>query len=130
RNGNPPHRARMALALGRIGPHAAERAAIMAQLVSLVSDDDVKVRETAAFALGQIGDPAGADALIQLAGDANGEVAAEAVEALSKLKFPLARYASFADASRPEGVRVRAIRFLFRFRSDEANAVAANALGA
>ena len=132
RNANPPHRARMALALGRIGPHAAEQPAIVAQLVSLVSDDDVKVRETAAFALGQIGDLAGADALVQLAGDANGEVAAEAVEALSKLaaKIKLARYAPFADAARPEGVRVRAIRFLFRFRNDEASAIAMNALGA
>src|SRR5206468_4113149 len=68
--------------------------------------------------------------LAQLANDSNGEVAAEAVEALSKLKLPLERYAPFADASRREGVRVRAIRFLFRFRSDAANAIAINALGA
>jgi cyclophilin family peptidyl-prolyl cis-trans isomerase/HEAT repeat protein len=127
-NANPLHRERMALALGRVGPHAFERPVIVAQLVALAGDREPKVRETVAFALGQIGD--GADALVQLAGDANGEVAAEAVEALSKLKAPLARYAPFADASRPEGVRVRAIRFLFRFRSDEASAIAMNALGA
>ena len=97
---------------GRVGPAAFERQAIVAQLVALARDAEPKVRENVAFALGQIGD--GADALVQLAGDANGEVAAEAVEGLSKLKIPFARYAPFADASRPEGVRVRALRFLFQ----------------
>ena len=126
-NANALHRERMALALGRVGPAAFERQAIVAQLVALAGDAEPKVRENAAFALGQIGD--GADALVRLAGDANGEVAAEAVEGLSKLKLPLERYAPFADASRTEGVRVRALRFLFRFRSDEANAIAMNALG-
>ena len=132
RNPNPLHRQRIALALGRVGPHAFERPVIAAQLAGLAGDADPKVRETVAFALGQIGDAAGADALVRLAGDANGEVAGEAVEGLSKLapKIPLARYAPFADASRPEGVRVRALRFLFRFKSDEANAIAMNALGA
>src|SRR5438034_1034637 len=78
-NANPLHRARMALALGRVGPHAFERQAIVAQLVALAGDAEPKVRENVAFALGQIGE--GADALVRLAGDANGEVAAEAVEA-------------------------------------------------
>src|SRR5947209_8080743 len=128
RNPNALHRARMALALGRIGPHAFERAAVVGQLVALAGDAEPIVRTNVAFALGQIGE--GADTLVQLANDANGEVAAEAVEALSKLKVPLARYAALADASRPEGVRVRAIRFLFRLRSDDANAIAINALGA
>jgi cyclophilin family peptidyl-prolyl cis-trans isomerase/HEAT repeat protein len=139
---NPLHRARMALALGRIGPHTfidtngngardeGERQAGVAQLVTLVSDSDANVRATAAFALGQIGDPTSVDALLQFAADADGDVASEAVEALSKLaaKVPLARYAAFASAQTPEGIRARAIRFLFRFKSDEASAIAADAL--
>src|SRR5438132_999757 len=37
-NANPLHRARMALALGRVGPAAFERQAIVAQLVALAAD--------------------------------------------------------------------------------------------
>src|SRR5258708_3332952 len=139
---NPLHRARMALALGRIGPHTfvddnnngvkdeGEQQAGVAQLVTLVNDPDANVRATAAFALGQIGDATSIDALLQFAGDADGDVAGEAVEALSKLaaKVPLARYAPFASAQTPEGIRARAIRFLFRFKSDEASSIAADAL--
>jgi cyclophilin family peptidyl-prolyl cis-trans isomerase/HEAT repeat protein len=141
---NALHRARMALALGRIGPHTfidangngvrdeGERQAGVAELVTLVSDPDANVRATAAFALGQIGDPTSIDALLQFAGDPDGDVAGEAVEALSKLaaKVPLARYAAFASAQTPEGIRARTIRFLFRFKSDEASSIAADALAA
>ena len=139
---NSLHRARMALALGRIGPHtfvdtngngvrdAGERQAGVAQLVTLVSDSDASVRATAAFALGQIGDTSAIDVLFQFAADRDGDVAGEAVEALSKLaaQVPLARYASFTKAPVPEGVRARAIRFLFRFKSDDASAIAADLL--
>ncbi|HXH37660.1 MAG TPA: HEAT repeat domain-containing protein [Thermoanaerobaculia bacterium] len=139
---NALHRARMALALGRIGPQTfvdtngngvrdeGERQAGVAQLVTLVSDGDANVRATAAFALGQIADPTSVDALLRFAGDADGDVAGEAVEALSKLaaKVPLARYAAFAGTQTPEGIRARAIRFLFRFKTDEASAIAADAL--
>jgi cyclophilin family peptidyl-prolyl cis-trans isomerase/HEAT repeat protein len=139
---NPLHRARMALALGRIGPHTfvdtngngvrdeGERQAGVAQLVSLVRDTDANVRATAAFALGQIGDPASVDALLQFASDTDGGVAGEAVEALSKLAayVPLARYAALTGTQPAEGVRARAVRFLFRFKSDEASAIAADAL--
>lgn len=141
---NSLHRERMALALGRIGPHtfddangngvrdSGEKQAGVRELIYLTNDPEPKVRATAAFALGQIGDAFAADALVQFAGDANGEVAAEAIEALSKLaaKIPFARYAPFTTADKPEGVRVRAIRYLFRFRADEASAIAMNALGA
>ena len=141
-NPNALHRARMALALGRIGPHtfvdangnavrdAGERQAGVAQLVSLVSDPDANVRATAAFALGQIGDATSVDALIQFAGDRNGDVTGEAVEALSKLAahVPLARYVPFTSAQTAEGVRARAVRFLFRFKSDEASSTASDAL--
>jgi cyclophilin family peptidyl-prolyl cis-trans isomerase/HEAT repeat protein len=139
---NALHRARMALALGRIGPATfddtndngvkdeGERQAGVAQLVTLVNDRDANVRATAAFALGQIGDPTSIDALLQFANDADGDVAGEAVEALSKLaaKVPLTRYAAFTAAQTPEGIRARAIRFLFRFKSDEASTIAADAL--
>ena len=52
------------------------------------------------------------------------------IEALSKLAahVPLARYAAFGGAQTPEGIRARAIRFLFRFKSDDASAMAADAL--
>jgi cyclophilin family peptidyl-prolyl cis-trans isomerase/HEAT repeat protein len=139
---NALHRARMALALGRIGPQTfvdvnnnglrdeGERQAGVAQLVTLVSDPDANVRATAAFALGQIGDATSIDALLQFASDADGDVGGEAVEALSKLaaKVPLPRYATFTTAQVPEGIRARAIRFLFRFKSDEASTIAADAL--
>ena len=139
---NALHRARIALALGRIGPATfddangngvkdeGERQAGVAQLVTLVNDPGANVRATAAFALGQIGDPTSIDALLQFASDADGDVAGEAVEALSKLaaKVPLARYAAFTAAQTPEGIRARAIRFLFRFKSDEASSMAADAL--
>jgi cyclophilin family peptidyl-prolyl cis-trans isomerase/HEAT repeat protein len=128
-NTNPLHRKRMALALGRICPHTESRAGVDA-LRQLVNDSDRTVRETAAFSLGEIGDEAALDPLFVLADDADSSVAAEAVEALSKLapKTPFARYAPFAAAPKPEGVRTRAIRFLFRWGSDEASTVAANAL--
>jgi cyclophilin family peptidyl-prolyl cis-trans isomerase/HEAT repeat protein len=140
---NPLHRARIALALGRIGPHTfidangngerdtTERQAGVDELMALVNDPDANVRTVAAFALGQIGDQAATDTLEQFAGDAaNADVAAEAVEALSKLAshLPLARYAPFATDTHREAVQARAIRFLFRFRSDEASALAAAAL--
>ena len=140
---NALHRARMALALARIGPHtfidtnnngerdADEHQAGVAQLITLVNDPDPNVRMTAAFALGMIADPSSVDALLQFASHKeNGSVAAEAVEALSKLatSVPFAKYAEYTKESEREGVRARAIRFLFRFKSDEAQAVAAAAL--
>ena len=144
RHPNPLHRARIALALARIGPHTfidgngngerdpTERQAGVDDLVALVSDPDINVRVVAAFALGQIGDTAALDTLSQFATDSSSaDVAAEAVEAMSKVatKLPLARYAPFTVESSPEGVRARAIRYLFRFRSDEASALAMAALG-
>ncbi|MEO8035473.1 MAG: HEAT repeat domain-containing protein, partial [Acidobacteriota bacterium] len=140
---NALHRARMALALGRIGPSTfvdakgngerdpGEKQAGVAELVGLVGDPDRNVRETAAFALGEIGDPTAMEALFEFATEKeDGGVAAEAVEALSKLatKVPLVRYAELCNAGQRDGVRARAIRFLFRFNTDEASALAAAAL--
>lgn len=140
---NPLHRARIALALGRIGPSTfvdangngqrdpGERQAGVDELTFLANDPDPTVRVIVAFSLGQVGDMAGAPALLKLAQDPqNADVAAEAVEALSKLAahLPLSDYAPFTAASQRLGVRARAIRFLFRFKSDAASAIAADAL--
>ena len=140
---NPMHRSRIALALGRIGPHTfvdsngngerdpAERQAGVDELAALVSDSDSRVRATAAFALGEIGDATGVETLFRYATDADGDVAAEATEALSKITqhVPLDRYAGLTADNQRESVRARAVRFLFRFGTDEASAVAANLLG-
>lgn len=141
---NPIHRARAALALGRIGQHAFidangngerdtnERQAGVDDLSPLVADRNPTVRVAAAFALGQIADAGSSETLVRFAADPDGDVAAEAVEALSKLApgLPLARYAPFTAESQREGIRARAIRYLFRFRSDEASTIAMNALAA
>lgn len=137
-------RERIALALARIGTatfHDAngngareegETAAGIEVLATLASDPVVEVRRAAAFALGEIGDPAGIEPLLRLADDAeHADIAAEAVEALAKMaaSVPLDRYAAFTKAAAFEGQRARAIRYLFRFGSDEASAIAAAALG-
>ncbi|HEX7706800.1 MAG TPA: peptidylprolyl isomerase [Thermoanaerobaculia bacterium] len=144
---NALHRQRIALALARIGPHAfvdqngngtldpGERRAGVAELERLAKDRDRRVRETTAFALGEIGDPSAASALFRLAADDDGAVSAEAAEGLSKLgQQPafaaehLARYLALTSEGRPEGPRSRAVRFLFRFDDDRASAAAAEAL--
>ena len=146
---NPLHRVRIALALGRIGPHTfadadgdrlldpEEAQAGVTELTSMVTDSERNVREMVAFALGEIGDLKGAEGLIRLTGDSDFGVAAEAVEALSKLgekpskpKDLLTRYLWMTDAKWPEGLRARAVRFLFRFNDDTASAAAMDALNA
>ena len=138
---NPLHRLRIALALGRIGPHAfadanndgdfdppAEKRAGIEELATLAKDSDRRVREMAAFSLGEIGDKAGEETLFALAGDADAAVAAEALEALGKLKPNLARYVAIAEGNAPEGVRARAVRFLFRWADDDSSSAAMRAL--
>ncbi len=136
------HRIRIALALGRIGPHAFvdsnndgdfdppdEKRAGVAELITLSADADRRVREMAAFALGEIGDRAGEETLFTLASDADAAVASEAVEGLSKLNPNLQRYIAIADGTAPEGVKARAVRFLFRLNHTDASAAAVRALG-
>ncbi|HUP47616.1 MAG TPA: peptidylprolyl isomerase [Thermoanaerobaculia bacterium] len=139
---NAPHRQRLATALARIGPHAfidtnadgernsGERQAGVDILIGLSHDPDPSVRSAVAFALGEIGDPAGVDALLALASGSDLRAAGEAVEALSKLPghVPFDRYAALARGDAAGGARAMALRFLFRFDSDEASAVAAEAL--
>jgi cyclophilin family peptidyl-prolyl cis-trans isomerase/HEAT repeat protein len=143
-NPNSLHRVRMALALARVGPYtfvdsnnngerdADERQAGVDLLVTLVHDPDHTVRATAAFALGEIGDPSSVNALFDFAHDReDAGVAAEAIEALSKLatSVPFARYAELTGTSEREGARARAVQFLFRYNSDEASELAATLLG-
>ena len=138
---NPLLRARMALALGRIGTatfddldangrlDSGERQVGIDLLATLTSDPDLDVRRNAAFALGEIGDAAGVTPLLTLARDAHPDVAAEAVEALAKLAASVTvdRFREFTS-SPLEAVRARAIRYLFRFDTDEASALASSAL--
>lgn len=81
---NPLVRSRAALAAGRIGDENA-----VADLVALLQKDgDMSVRTTAAFALGEIESPLGADALIT-AQRSPGLTRARAVEALGKIAAAL-----------------------------------------
>ena len=143
---NPLHRLRIALALARIGPHAfvdenkngtreaSETQAGVTELGTLAHDADRNVREMAAFALGEIGDEHGLGTIEYLTGDPDAGVAAEAVEALSKVApsdttgLRLQRYLWLADEKTHEGVRARAIRFLFRFDNEQASGAALHAL--
>jgi cyclophilin family peptidyl-prolyl cis-trans isomerase/HEAT repeat protein len=143
---NPLHRIRMALALGRIGAHnfidlegddrldSNERRAGVKELIELTRDADPKVRETAVFALGEIGDPSALTVLYYVTADESAPVAAEAVEAISKfqpieLAHGRARYVWMTKPDVREGVRARALRYLFRLDSDEAMTAAVDALG-
>lgn len=145
---NALHRQRIALALGRIGPHTFvdengdddydagfEYRAGVRELIALSTDPDRKVRETVAFALGEIGDRLATDTLFLLAQDADGAVAGEAVEALSKLTNDPGWVSTYQQRfiwltlePWPEGVRAHALRFLFRFDTDIVSKAAMDAL--
>ncbi len=124
-NPNALHRRRMALALGRICTQTEGKTGADL-LATMIDDSDRTVRETVAFSLGEIGDASSIDPLFHMAADTDASVAAEAVEALSKLapKTPIARYAELTKSTQPEGVYVRAIQFLFRWNSDDASSIA------
>jgi cyclophilin family peptidyl-prolyl cis-trans isomerase/HEAT repeat protein/thiol-disulfide isomerase/thioredoxin len=127
---NVLHRLRIAQALGRIGPHSH---AGIPELSKLALDPDRRVREMVAFSLGEIGDPAAHAMVTTLTVDPDASVAAEAVEAFSKLtkeKSLLPRYIAIADGASTEGVRARAVRYLFRWDDDSASEAARRALGA
>jgi len=141
---NVLHRARMAIALGRIGQatfidgngngekDGSERMAGVDALIPLATDPDIQVRRSVAFALGEIGDPAAADTLFSMTHDLqHADVSSEAVEALSKIaaSISLPRYLELTTAANPDGVRARAIRFLFRFGTDPASEAAMQSLG-
>ncbi|HYO78946.1 MAG TPA: peptidylprolyl isomerase, partial [Thermoanaerobaculia bacterium] len=148
RHENSLHRRRIALALGRIGPHTfvdtdddneqtpgIELRAGVTELMTLSSDPDRSVREMVAFSLGEIGDVAGTSTLLKLTSDPDAAVAAEAVEALSKIaddpafrREGLPRYIWMTNEQWPEGLRVRAVRFLFRLPAAQADPAAITAL--
>ncbi|MBI2212212.1 MAG: HEAT repeat domain-containing protein [Acidobacteria bacterium] len=97
------------------------------ELIGLASDPVASVRRAAAFALGEIGDTTSVETLFALTSDQDLEVAASATEALSKMApgVPFGRYQALASTEFPAGVRAMAIRYLFRFGTDEASATAA-----
>ncbi|HEX8151684.1 MAG TPA: peptidylprolyl isomerase [Thermoanaerobaculia bacterium] len=138
---NALHRQRIALALAHIGPHTfvdangnnerdpGEKQAGVDQLIRLASDRELRIAETAVFALGEIGDPAAVETLVAASMNGIGNEG-EAVEALSKLAkhVPFARYATVVRTATSPAARQRAVRFLFRFDSDESSALAAEML--
>jgi cyclophilin family peptidyl-prolyl cis-trans isomerase/HEAT repeat protein/thiol-disulfide isomerase/thioredoxin len=147
KNPNILHRVRIAQALAHIGPFtfvdhngngdqdAGEFQAGVEELRTLSADPDRRVREMVAFALGEIGDYEGASTLFYLTTDQDGAVAAEAVEALSKLtsikafvRDDFQRYSQMTAETWPEGIRARAVRFLFRFDTDQASGLALESL--
>ena len=139
RHADPAKRERIARALGRIGTASFDDAngngrrepgepmAGVAQLIELANDPVADVRRSAAFAMGEIGDPSSIDALFGLTADADRSVAATATDALTKsaASVPFDRFQSLTSTQYPAEVRSVAIRYLFRFGTDEASGTAA-----
>lgn len=109
---SPIIRKRAALALGRIG----DERAVPGLVEVLKQDVDNDVRQMAAFAIGEIELPAGADALIAVLDDTRNppEVRARAVEALGKIGAALLSNApaaaNQAGGPKPEDPRLTKIR--------------------
>jgi len=104
-------RKRAALAAGRIGDVRA-----LAALVQAMKDPDQDVAQIAAFAIGEVESPAGAEALIAVLDDprAPSPVRARAVEALGKIGAALLsntpEAGNQAGASKPDDPRVTKVR--------------------
>lgn len=127
---NALHRIRIALALGRISPHT--RTGVQ-ELAKLATDSDRRVREMAAFSLGEGAIPSALPTVITLTSDDDAGVGAEAIEALSKFaadRSLLPQYLSITGQATTEGTRARAVRYLFRWDDDRASEAARQALGA
>ncbi len=121
--GEPGLRAELALALGRIG-HPDGRGVLEA----LLEDRRPEVRREAAFALGLLGAAADPVPLKAALVDPDREVGVRAVEALARAGRPLGEVAA-ALARLDAGERwQRLLPALFRFRPEEIQAVALEAL--
>ena len=129
---SPEVRRRAVLAAGRIGDIAAT-----APLLAALGDGDVRVGESAAFALGELGDTSSAvtRALAQVAGDASRAtlVRVEAVAALGRIATPAAQAAvqRTLETYRPDaqtrppaadGVTAEALLSIWRFPDARRNA--------
>jgi cyclophilin family peptidyl-prolyl cis-trans isomerase/HEAT repeat protein len=112
-------REELAVTLGRVGdPRGREL------LAGLLLDSEPEVRRAAAFSLGLLGSDAAIPALLDAATDLDAETGALAVEALGKLRAPLAglvpRLAALGEAEQAR----RLLPALFRFREAAAVEVA------
>jgi peptidyl-prolyl cis-trans isomerase B (cyclophilin B) len=82
--GEPPTRVRAAVALGRLSfpEHGSE---VTAALCAALKDESPKLRCAAAFAIGERGDPAAADALLASLNDKDDNARARLIEAASRI---------------------------------------------
>lgn len=107
----PEARVALATALGRIGDGQGVDA-----LQTLLIDHDAEVRRAAAFNLGLLGDADSVPALLQAVSDEDPETGRLAVEALGKMKTPLARVLTALNfVADPGKQRKRLLPSLFRF---------------
>jgi len=117
---NPLVRERALLALGRIGVQDRPDPYYSSIVEILEKDRDAAVRAMAAFALGEIEDHAGADALIAAFAVRDETVRATAAEAVTKLqgKPGAQALANLIRTDESDLVRERALLYSFRLESD------------
>ena len=120
--GEPAVRERAAVALGRL-PFPERGADVTRALCGALEDEDARVRAAAAFALGQRGDPAAAEALLARVAEPDDEARARVVEAASKVAHAgLERAAVAALRDRALAVRVEAAQGPHRWVGPRAEA--------
>lgn len=135
----PEHRRRVAIAIARIGAASFEDLdadgwqsenepqAGTSVLLTLAADPSAAVREAVAFAFGETGDLRGVEALFTLTRDDDASVSSRAAEAISKVvpRVPFERYETLLAPDIPAPARLMAVRYLFRYASDQATGSAA-----
>lgn len=119
----PSVREALAVALQRIGDPGGRTL-----LEGLLLDDVAAVRQAAAFALGELEQAAAIPALERAVTDVDAETGALAVEALGKLKAPLAEVLSRLEALGEPDASRRLLPFLFRFEGPQVVPTAERAL--
>lgn len=115
--GTPEVRRRAALALGRL-PHPQFGSEVTDALVLALGDSDAKVRRTAAFSLGQRGDPLAGDVLAGLIADPDPLLRARVAEASRDLDVPRLRTSALlALRDTNPDVRIAAILAMARWNA-------------